>query len=188
MKTVEVKIYKFSELSEEAQQHALEKLRLINVDYQDWHDFTLDDWKTELNKMGFYDAKIYYSGFWCQGDGACFIGNLDIETYLTYVKRKTKFKKLLDLKDYINISITHNWHHYFASSTDINIYCYTEETKEIENLLSDLEEIIKNHREEIGNQIYKDLEESYIYLTSDEAIIDTIETNDYDFTENGEIW
>lgn len=188
MRVEEVKVYEFSELSKEAKEHALEKLRDINVNYQDWHDFTLDEWKENLNKMGFYDVKIYYSGFWSQGDGACFIGNLDLETYLENIKRKTKFKKLIELKDYINISITHNHRYYFSTSTNINIEFYDEETKEISDLLADLEEILKNHREELGNQIYKDLEESYIYLTSDEAVIETIEANDYEFTSDGEIY
>lgn len=48
----------------------------------------------------------------------------------------------------------------------------------------------------INNEFLHDLEQEYLsilrneyeYLTSDEAIVETIEANEYEFTENGEMW
>lgn len=72
MQTVGVKLYKFDELSDEAQEKALEKHRLYDVEGIDWWDSVYYDWKEKLNKKGFLNTEIFFSGFCSQGDGACF--------------------------------------------------------------------------------------------------------------------
>ena len=72
MQTVEVKIYKFNELSKEAQEKAIEKHRHHDVEGIDWWDCVYYDWKEKLNGKGFLTPEIYFSGFCSQGDGACF--------------------------------------------------------------------------------------------------------------------
>src|SRR5512135_2350510 len=80
-------LYKFEELSEEAQQKALEKQaefegENFEPDF-DWYAniaeaFGLDirqTRKTRMDNTHFYAPTIYYSGFWSQGDGACFEGS-----------------------------------------------------------------------------------------------------------------
>jgi hypothetical protein len=51
----------------------------------DWYEFSIDDWTTALEQVGFTDAKINFSGFWSQGDGASFTSGLDIEKLLTFL-------------------------------------------------------------------------------------------------------
>lgn len=64
----------FSELSPDAQERAIEKER--NYRYEDpdtdWAEHLTDEWKTELEEMGFSDPEIAWSGFSSQGDGASF--------------------------------------------------------------------------------------------------------------------
>lgn len=38
----------------------------------EWYDFIYDDWKETLENAGFINPEIHFSGFWSQGDGACF--------------------------------------------------------------------------------------------------------------------
>ena len=38
----------------------------------DWYEPIIEDWKEKLDKFGFKDARIMFSGFGSQGDGACF--------------------------------------------------------------------------------------------------------------------
>lgn len=44
--------------------------------YHDWHDAVFDDAKAIAALMGMDIDSVYYSGFWSQGDGACFEGSL----------------------------------------------------------------------------------------------------------------
>lgn len=57
----------FKELPEERQYEIVE-----NSMSEDWHDFTIEKIQEELSKYGFENAKLNYSGWHSQGDGASF--------------------------------------------------------------------------------------------------------------------
>ena len=78
MRQIAVNVYKFDELSDEAKEKVLEKHRDINVDDSHWYEFTMEMWKEKLKEAGFDDAEIHFSGFWSQGDGACFDAKCDV--------------------------------------------------------------------------------------------------------------
>ena len=58
-----------------AQKALIEKHRDINVEGDDWHDWTLNDFIEVAAAFGFSLSRtsVQYSGFWSQGDGASFI-------------------------------------------------------------------------------------------------------------------
>jgi hypothetical protein len=175
MKTIEIKLYQFSELSEKAKEKALENFHDINVDYG-WSDFTIEEITERLNELGFNEAKVMFSGFWSQGDGACFTcESIDFKIFLD-----GKYKELADS---LSCYISHNWRHYFATSTTVNLESYDEKISD--DLFSSIEQDIERERERLGNMFYKELEQEYEYQTSKEAIIETIEANEYDFLESG---
>ena len=72
METKEYKVYKFKELPKEAQAKAIKNYNDINVDHEDWSEYILEDKKEELEKLGYNEVEINYSGFWSQDDGASF--------------------------------------------------------------------------------------------------------------------
>lgn len=81
--------YAFKDLSDRAKENARDKYRENqSLDY-DWWDYIYDDAVKIASMMGIeidtkpvrlmngstrYDPAIYFSGFWSQGDGACFEG------------------------------------------------------------------------------------------------------------------
>jgi hypothetical protein len=67
-------LYAFSELSDDAQRHALDKLRDLNADHE-WWEFTYDDAKQCAAILGIEITRIYFSGFSSQGAGACYKGS-----------------------------------------------------------------------------------------------------------------
>ena len=80
MKTIEVEIYKYGELSESAQQKAREWY-IEGMDYEWWegtYEMAIEDGK----EKGFYIDKIYFSGFCSQGDGASWTGQVDVRQWL----------------------------------------------------------------------------------------------------------
>jgi hypothetical protein len=188
-KTIKIKTYTFDELKDEVKEKVLEKYRDINVDYYGWHDFIIDDWKMKLEDLGYEDVKIYYTGFYSQGDGACFEANVNIDKWIKKHKAGRKFRKLLSevrAGYYAYIGIKHNYSYYFSTSTDVVFEGESELSEKAYKQLEEMVEWIKEEREQLGNEIYRDLEKEYDYLLSDEAVIETIKANDYAFLENGE--
>jgi hypothetical protein len=193
--TVTTKVYSFDELSDEAKQAAIEKLYDINVDYE-WWDSDFEDVKAIATLMGIEIEDIYFSGFSSQGDGACFTG------YYSYAKQAPK-----KVKDYapqdeelhrialalqtaqrscfygLQARIEHRGHysHEYCTTIDISTddyYCLCESTDD------DIQEALRDYM----RWIYRQLRSQHEYLTSEEAIIEAIEANEYEFTEDGKLY
>jgi methyl coenzyme M reductase subunit D len=59
MKTEQVQIYEFKELSKEVQEKVLDKMRHINTDYE-WWDSDLEDFSTRLEEIGLSCETFYF--------------------------------------------------------------------------------------------------------------------------------
>jgi hypothetical protein len=184
MKTIELKLYDFAELSMESKKRALEKYREFNTDYG-WWESLLDDWKEKLAEQGFNDAEINFSGFGSQGDGASFTASVDLDKFLTGCKVKTKFKRVLDYDYDMVIKTSGNYSYVYSMDIDASYY---DNDKLETMLLGELENLVLGEARDLAKEIYRVLEEEYYRQTSDEAVAETLETNEYDFTENGEIY
>lgn len=187
---VEYDVYKFEELTEKVQQKVLEKLWDINL-YEDWHEFTLEHFKEKLEEIGFEDAKIHYSGFCSQGDGASFDAHVNLEKIINYIGDK-RFNKLLHLvkESYIDVSIvkTSYANHYSHKKTryiEVNTDFNTENYLRVNKLCDLLCDYIEDLRIRLCEEIYETLEKEYDYLTSKEQIIECINANEYEFLESG---
>jgi hypothetical protein len=190
---------KFNELDERTQDKVLEKHYDINVDYQDWHEGVLDYWKEKLEALGIYKPEINYSGFWSQGDGASFTGSIDqwdILTLLSSLKVLKKFRYLVDniRKDNISLSVTFDRissHYSHENTCRTNIDWRVESDLVNYDLVAtrarELEEYLEDWRRDTCHEIYKSLETEYDYQTSREQIIESLEANEYEFDEEGDI-
>lgn len=198
--TIEKNLYDFEEVREKA----LEKNRYCLVDdYSYWYDETLYDAKKELEKIGFLNADIQFSGFCSQGDGACFDADIDVEKMLDYLLEIKKFsteeiQTIKNISDLMEIKIEKNhWaNHYCHEKTryiDIEIdFCnhLDDEFDSIEKgdeIYSRLLKATEEIRLEKCIEIYNKLEDEYDYLTSDSVVADWL--NDaYWFNEDGSIY
>jgi hypothetical protein len=170
MKTKTINLYQFSELSEEAKQHAIEKLSEINVDFQ-WYDFTENEAKEiGLNIKEFdLDRRCFVKGEFTLS--ACEVAqNIlnnhgeECETYKT-------------AQSFLN-----DWQPVFNDYMDETHPNY--ESRESEDKLSDME---SDFLQSLCEDYRIILTKEYEYLTSKEAIIETIEANEYDFNEEGNL-
>lgn len=199
MRKETIEIYKFEELSEEAQEKAIEKFYDLNI-YEGWWEHVYEMYKED--ETGFDIDKIYFSGFWSQGDGAMFEGspNEDILNFITpggnnqqYQKNWSRVIKLIKNGD-INIYGIFKQHGHYYHSKSYSDNLETEFTNDwhgknysnIEDICEDILYEIREHYEDICNKIYHSLEQEYEYYTSREAIEESIIANEYEFTENGE--
>jgi len=191
--SVEYDVYKFEELDEKVQQKVLENLRDINI-HHDWHEFIFEDYQEKLNNIGFEDAKICYSGFCCQGDGASFDAHVNLEKIINYLGDK-RFTKLLHLigEGYIDMiisknSFASNYCHKRTRYIDLNIDFDPEKYSRLNRLCSLLCDYVESLRSELCSEIYETLEKEYYDLISDEGVVAAIAANEYEFLEDGKIF
>ena len=198
MRTIETKVYTFNELSDEAKQVALENFRDINTRFDDWSEPIQEGFREKATQAGFKIEDIFFSGFWSQGDGAMF-------TYSGFNDGMLKsFVEQLDLSDADKVIILsqadtcgmgiHRGHYYHEQSCDhYNTLDSTNPDWEYAtDLISQHDDafdkyVIRTYKD-LCRELYRDLEEYYEELTSDEAIQEAIEENGYEFTEDGKIF
>jgi len=184
MKTITIKTYKLNELSKEAKQKAIDNNRYFNTEDNDWSEYTLDYWKEKLAALGFDNTKIYFSGFASQGDGASFEGQIDIIKWLTVNKKRTEYKAIIDDIDNCNIVITKSGHYEHEMTMSVEVEYFGNNDKACNTIDKLGNEILENAREQ-ARLIYKELDKENDYLTSDEAIAESLESNECDFLEDG---
>jgi hypothetical protein len=180
---------------DEVKEKAIEENRYINVDdFSDWYNFVFYDWKEKLEKIGFCNPEIYFSGFCSQGDGACFDNDsyhFDLDLLLKNVDlTEEEREKIYSLKDDFDLFIktSDSRGHYCHENTRyIEIDDFYIEDEEEKFLLNKFENLLEDLRFDLCKQIYKDLENEYNYLTSDDAVYETLQANEYYFEENGKI-
>ena len=193
--SVEYKIYSFDELAPEVQNKVVDKMNDINI-WEDWHECTLEYYKDVLASSGFEQADIHYSGFWSQGDGASFDAKCDIEKIIAKLISKDpenkKFKRLIKLANAgivalaIETNSTHYCHERTRSIVMERYLCFdSSKHKRLKDLCSDFVVKAEELRLELCNNIYESLDKEYEYLTSKEAIVDAIKSNDFEFLESG---
>lgn len=183
--------------NETLKQKVLQKHSDINTDY-DWYNFTLNDFENELNQQGFEDVNISFSVFYSQGDGASFTcKSVDLDKLANILfdkqlinEKNCKLIMALYNNGYIYASIyRHNTRYCHERSTT---FClennFTHEYKRVEKILCNFENVVSDYIVNINCHIYDKLEKEYEYLQSDKAIIETLEANNYEFDENGNIY
>ena len=190
MKTVQINTYSFSELSDKAKEKALNHYRYLNVDYADWDEYILEEEEKKLESLGYSDVNILYSGFWTQGDGACFTASIDIKKWLEAHKLTNKYKLLYVNSELVTMTLIHNNYYCHSTTTELEDICYFQDLPEAKKeklyrQVNEIEKLILEEREELGDNIYKTLQQAYVTKISDEAVRDTIEANEYYFLEDG---
>jgi len=211
MRQITKTIYKFDELSPEAQEKALDSYRENDLTYEWWesvYEMVEQAAKLigiELNKKSVplmnestrHDPAIYFSGFYSQGDGACFEGTYkyakgavaaikkEFPTDETLHRIATDLQALQAREFYqLEAVVTHNDHYYHYNSVDIEVYRSDDQYR---NLLEGSESGVTEALRSFCKWIYTSLQNEYEFLTSDEAVKESILANAVEFTEDGQM-
>ena len=191
----EYNVYSFDELSDSAKQNARDWFISI-IESFDYADFTINSFKEIANMLGFTISNTYFSGFWSQGDGACFEGSY------YYAKHSVKSIKMYAPNDatlndiaerlaamqkrcFYNVSakIRHSGFYYHERSMSFDV----EDEGYAGKAFAEMEDEFKEICADLARWLYKSLEAEYEYVTSDEYIEESILANGYEFYENGKI-
>ena len=170
MKTIKIKIYEFSELSEEAKQKAISNLSDINVD-DNWWRWTYEDAERIGLKITSFDLNRNRH---CKGD--FLINSLEVAQNILN-EHGESCNTYKTAQNFLNC-------HAPIFADYLNRESENYESSELENKLQDLEEDFLNDILEDYSIILQDESE---YLQSDEAIVQTIEANEYFFDINGNL-
>ena len=172
--TVTTKVYSFVELSESAKENAIQNLSDINTDYEWWDSEYEDAANVGIKITGFDIGR----GSYCKGDftlDAEDVANKIIEDHGEI--RETYKTAAAFLADKAKLWETHGT----ADDFDPDYEYYESDVDGYEDLIAEFEKsILEDYRIM--------LEKQYEYLCSEEAIIETIEANEYDFTEDGKLY
>jgi len=163
MRTVRTKVYQFSELSEQAKQKAIEVCADYNVSY-DWWQFTYEDAANIGLKITGFDID---RGSYCNGEFTLSAHEVAANIIRDHGELCETYKTAQSFLDTVN-DIQGKYEELEGAE-------YEDEMIEAEDeflkfLLEDYRIILKNE---------------YEYQTSEEAILETIQANEYEFKADG---
>lgn len=193
-------------LSKERRNALLEKHRNTNVEYVDWYDSVYEQFVEDCVEKGicvdYHNVKtmggktvakpsIYFSGFWSQGDGACFEGRVDDWPKFFAAAGCPELTDLYEkLTDPLSLSWTHSDRYYHSNCTSFSselwatnpydpdddvLQCAAWSTVMKDGAIfdekeNDFIEFIRG----LMDDLYTTLEEEYDHLTSDETVVEYI--------------
>lgn len=216
-------VYQFDELNDKAKERAREWYREGNCEDNYWSEVVIDDaaeiatllgvdlCQTAYKTMGGetkYNPTVYFSGFWSQGDGACFEGtwrakNVQADKLKAYAPQDKELHRIVDglaelAKEYPDgyFSVEHRGHYSHSGCTSFDvelpnpaldemIYGSFEYQAKEAAIRHDEEALIQLARD-FMDWIYKQLEKEWDYQNSDEQVDGAIKANEYEFLENGQ--
>ena len=204
--TTTTNVYQFEELSDDVQQIVLDKYREWMVDDPYWYTCITEDWKDRLAELGIDKPEIYFSGFYSQGDGAVFeCKDIDLIKLMNGLGMQNEYKYIYDLliDDVMDVSsginrISTYYEHEGTAKLSIDFeqlnddYESEEKYNKVEHkaieMLSQLEKDLDQWRREICKELYSDLMQEYEMLQSDDVLKEHFIENEYEFTEDGEMY
>lgn len=199
MQTIQIEIYEFNELSNEAKQNAIEQIRQKRYEYNDYIHWVIDDCylfepkHDELfNLFGEQYGKMNHPIIGNNRKNIYF--DLDRNSHIDasnamIINNEKMFLSWLEIPENMHDKI------YFTIRSTNSRYADTYisfEENECDYLFSDIElKILENAKDKFSNHmdnVLKQIEQWYEYRFSDESLIEEIESNEYQFTEKGNMY
>lgn len=206
---VETTVYRLEELSDSAREKARYWYREGAFDH-DWFECVYEDFQRIAEILGLefktssvrlygggtrQDPRIWFRGFWSQGDGACYEAWY---RYATGAARRIRVYAPQDdalhgIADALQEVQRRNFYQLRAETTQRGLY-YHEHAMSVsverdspswQDMTDDAEEAITEALRDLAGWLYRQLEREYDYLSSDEIVDEAIVANEYTFTEAG---
>ncbi len=206
---IETTVYAFDELSDSAKEKALDWYREAGLDH-DWFEFVFEDFERVCDLLGTEirtvpvrlhgggtrrKSCIWFSGFWSQGDGACFEGDYSYKSgasaaVRSYAPQDGELHRIADALAAIQrrnfyrlrARLTHRgrYHHEYSMAIAVERRGPCRQ-----DMTGDAEEAVSEALRDLARWLYGQLEREHDHLMSDETVADAIRANDYRFTEDG---
>jgi hypothetical protein len=191
----ETGVYSWTELSDEAKEHAIESNRDRYVFDEIWHEHVIDGAKIIGDIIGIDIDAVWFSHSCSQGDGACFEGRYEYKVgALKAIKSHAPLdtdlhdiaKSLQEIqrRNFYGLSATckHRGHYNHSGCMIVDLHDnqeYGEWTSEDESDLIDTLRLF-------ADWIFDRIKDEYEYATSDDNIRESLQDNR--FLESGEVY
>lgn len=202
-------VYRLDELSEAARDRARAWYRDTGFS-DDWFDAVFADFETVADLLGIRlkthgvrlwggglreAPSIWLSGFWSQGDGACWEGSYayrkgaaaGIRAHAPEDRDLSRIAEALQEIQRRNLYQLHaevshrgQYHHEFSMAVTI-----TRDSATGQHMTPDAQAIVTDALRALARWLYGQLQAEYDYLASDEVVDATIIANGYTFTAAG---
>lgn len=204
MRTVEVELFKFEELSEDAKERARERYRRhLDDDFSFEADCITDSFMETVEEHGYYHRAIQCSLSCSQGDGVNFPGDVDLDVVLPRVlteKELSRYKLIVKAGMYFReFKVRDNRRYTYYAGIDYEIddncekghwgydkNCVYHDCKRVYAFMEKVAEKVIRDAEKLAHKLERKGYDSIDYYYSDEYVDDSLIGNDYDFTEDGE--
>ena len=210
MRRRSIPVYTYAELSDSAKEQVRSRLgQYIDYDCVCEDAATVADLlgidirKTRKTMMGGwhrYVPTIYWSGFWSQGDGACFEGTYKykkgaVDAVKSYAPQDKELHRIAYALQEAQrpffyklcATMKHRGHYQHSGCMQVEVEVDSDNDYSDSATLRNSEGTVIQCMRDFADWIYKRLEEEYEYQTSDEAVAETCEANGYEFYEDGSI-
>ena len=212
MRVVEKEVFQFEELDEGAKEkvrdwyregafnesyawefvfdHAVRMGEIIGIDI-DTHPVKL------MGGGTCHNPTIYFSGFWSQGDGACFEGSYHYRKGASKTIRKEApdDKELHRIADELQDIQRRHFYKLTAVTAHRGYYNHSgcmqvsvEHDDDRYRDIGDAEDVVTQCLRDFADWIYAQLQAEYEYQASDEVVDENIVSNGYEFNEDGSIY
>jgi hypothetical protein len=206
---IETTVYRLHELSDGARDKARAWYRQAGFDH-DWFEFVYDDFERVCTILGvelktvpvrLYGGGarrkpcVWLSGFWSQGDGACFEGRYRhamgaARAIRDHAPRDDELHRIADVLQAIqrrnfyqlHAAVTHRGHYHHEYSMAVSV---ERDSPTWQGMTADAEQTVIDALRDLARWLYRQLEREHDHLTSDEAADEAIAANAYTFTDGG---
>ena len=206
---IETTVYRLDELSDAAKDAARAWYRQAGFNH-DWFEFVFDDFERICALLGVelrtFPVRLYgggirqkpcifFSGFWSQGDGACFEGRYRYaraapRKIRSYAPKDGELHRIADALQAIqrrnfyqlHAGIVHRDRYYHEYCMAISV---ERDSPTWQDMTADAEDAVIEALRDLARWLFRQLEREYEFLTSDAAVDEAIAANEYTFTENG---
>ncbi len=197
MKTTEINLFSFDELTKPVAEKILASYREdLVIDY----DIVVDCFKEDIKEsLGASGIEVFWSGFYSQGDGACFTCEFDTSTLLELpqFKDNKKYDRVRELSGMGFISLDISSHrtgpsnfYSHENTVEAHIHCEIWDcqlTEEDRNLIDEMGDEITELIRETSRGLYRSLEDHYDVCSSTEVIIEDLQEMGECFTSSGKV-
>lgn len=147
--------------------------------------------------MGITIKDIFYSGFYSQGDGACFTGSYEYQKGAAALINK-EYPDDTDLQNIaerlqaiqrryfykLTAGVEHRGHHYHEHCTVIDVDTDDDYRRVTDDDVEEVRDILRDFM----LWIYRRLRDDYEFRCSESYFLEEAEVNEWEFTEEGDFY
>lgn len=190
MRQKTIHLYSITELSEDAQEKAIDKLRELDYFGVDARELE-DSFKQTLEEYGLPTDNIEFSLGHSQGDGVAFYGDIDVEKLLKNIGEWDEWEVFVKRHGFTATSTRNSWSNHYSHWNTMDVEL-TEEREFMgaysESRAERLCELIKLRVQSTSKELEARGYEMIEGNQEKDYIIEGAEVNDMEFRRDGRLW